>query len=125
MNTKENTVTVSVGDKEFSKAYQQIDKSTVTVADMLKMLQGDEKATKQVISDWHYGNDLRAKAEVRASILAEVAGPEKSFEKSVKDFMKLRETMGKPVSEEQARKIVKMMAEMEAATEEKTEEVPA
>ena len=113
MNYKENTVTVSVGEKEFSKTYQQIDKSTLTVADMLAKLQGDEKEVKQFISDWHYGQDLRAKADVRAKIVAEIAGPEKSFEKMVKDFMKLRETMGKAVSEEQARKIVKMMQDAE------------
>lgn len=113
MTRKECAVTVTVGDKEFSKTYQQIEKSSVTTDDVLKLL-ADEKTAKQVISDWHYGQDLRAKAEVRNSILTEVAGPEKAFEKAVKDFMKLREANGKPVTEEQAKKIVKAMQEMEA-----------
>lgn len=109
---KETPVTVSVGEKEFSKTYQQIVRSSVTVDDLLGLLQ-DEKQAKQVISDWHYGQDLRAKAAVRNAILSENAGPEKAFEKSVKDFMKLRESLGKPISEDKAREIVKMMQEVE------------
>lgn len=110
---KETAVTVSVGEKEFSKTYQQIDKSTFTTDDLLNLLQGDEKATKQVLSDYLYGFDLRRKAEVRNAILSEAAGPEKAFEKAVKDFMKLRETMGKPITEEKAREIVKLMQDSE------------
>ena len=112
METKECPVTVSVGDKEFSRSYSQIVRSSVTTDDILKLL-SDEKSAKSVINDWHYGQDLREKATVRNAILAEQAGPEKAFEKSVKDFMKLREANGKPVSEEQARKIVALMQEME------------
>ena len=112
MERKECAVTVTVGDKEFSKSYNQIVKSSVTVDDLLTLLQ-DEKSAKQVISDWHYGQDLRSKAEVRNTILGETAGPEKAFEKSVKDFMKLREANGKPVTEEKAREIVKLMQDMQ------------
>jgi hypothetical protein len=112
MELQDCPVTVTVGDKEFSRTYKQIVKSSVTVDDLLKQL-SDEKTVKQVISDWHYGQDLRSKSEIRNAILAEVAGPEKAFEKSVKDFMKLREANGKPVSEEKARAIVKAMQDAE------------
>src|SRR5208337_584181 len=105
MTHKECAVTVTIGDKEFSRTYQQIEKSSLTIDDLLKLL-SDEKTVKQTIADYHYGMDLRAKSEVRNAILGEVAGPEKAFEKSVKDFMKLREANGKPVSEETARRIV-------------------
>jgi hypothetical protein len=107
-------VTVKVGEKEFSKTYKQIVRSTLSVDDILTMLtDADEKAQKSVINDWHYGQDLRAKADTRTTILDEVAGPEKSFEKSVKQFMDLRSKAGKPVTEEQARKVVKAQMEME------------
>jgi hypothetical protein len=79
---------------------------------MLKML-SDEKTARQLISDWHYGQDLRAKADTRAKILNSVSSTEVSFEKSVKEFMKLRAANGKPVSEEKARQIVKAMQEAE------------
>lgn len=111
---KDTSVTVSVGEKEFSKSYQQIVKSSVSVDDMLAMLQ-DEKAAKQVISDWHYGNDLRKKAEVRAEILKEAAGPEKSIEKAVKGLMGAFSAMGKTITEEQARELVK--AQLDAAAQ--------
>jgi hypothetical protein len=114
MEYQDCAVSVTVGDKEFSRTYKQIVKTSVKSDDILALLE-DEKTAKQMISDWHYGSDLRAKAEVRNAILAEVAGPEKAFEKAVKDFQKLREAVGKPVSEEQARKIVKLMQEAEAA----------
>ena len=112
MEHKDCAVTVSVGDKEFSKSYNQIVRSSVTTDDILKLL-SDEKSAKGVINDWHYGQDLREKAAIRNSILAEQAGPEKAFEKSVKDFMKLREANGKPVTEEAARRIVQAMADSE------------
>ena len=105
-------VSVTVGDKEFVRKYKQIVRASVGVDDLLQLL-SDEKTQKEVIANWYYGQDLKAKAEVRNAILTEVAGPEKAFEKAVKDFMKLREANGKPVSEDRAREIVKLMQESE------------
>jgi hypothetical protein len=105
-------VTVNVGAKEFSGTYMQVVKNSVTADDLLKLL-SDEKTAKQVIWDWHYGQDLRAKADTRQKILNSVSSSEVSFEKSVKEFMKLREANGKPVSEEKARQIVKAMQDAE------------
>lgn len=114
MTTKQTEVTVKVGEKDFSRTYDQTEKTSITSEDLLSEMQKD---IKQFTSDWWYGRDLRMKAVVRAAILAEVAGPDKAFEKSVKDFIKMRAAMGKPVTEEQAKKFMKAMAEMEEAPE--------
>ena len=108
MELQDCAVSVSVGEKEFSRSYKQVVKTSVSVDDLLILLQ-DEKKAKDVIANWWYGQDLKAKAEVRNAILSEAAGPEKAFEKAVKDFMKLREANGKPISEEKARAVVKLM----------------
>lgn len=105
-------VTVNVGAKEFSGTYAQVVRSSVTPDDILKLLSA-EKTAKQLINDWHYGSDLRAKAETRSKILNSVSSTEVSFEKSVKEFMKLRAANGKPVSEEKARAIITAMQESE------------
>jgi hypothetical protein len=108
METQDCIVTVNVGDKEFSRSYKQVIRSSITTDDILKLL-SDESTAKEVLNNWHYGADLKAKSEIRNSILTEVAGPEKAFEKSVKEFMKLRAANGKPVSEDRARQIIKAM----------------
>jgi hypothetical protein len=110
MEYQDCVVTVNVGAKEFSGTYPQVVKSSVSKDDILSLL-SEDKTARQLISDWHYGSDLRAKAEQRAKILNSVSSSEVSFEKSVKEFMKLREANGKPVSEEAARRIVKAMSE--------------
>ncbi len=117
---KETTVEVGLGknpdgtDNIASQTYQQLVKSSVTSDDILTLLQ-DKKTADQLISDWHYGQDLRAKSQVRQAILAlQPVNAEKTFEKQVKIFMQTRAANGKPVTEEQARKIVTMMNEMEA-----------
>ena len=106
-------VSVTIGDKEFVRQYQQVVRKSVTVDDLLKLLSNSETAQK-CIDNWHYGMDLRQKSTISNAIRSAEAGPEKSFEKNVKEFMKLREISGKPVTEEQAKKIVKAMQEMEA-----------
>ncbi len=113
MEFNDCAVTVSVGDKEFSRTYKQIVRTSVTVDDILKQ-QSDEKTAKSVINDWHYGQDLRAKAEVRNAILTEVAGPEKAIEKLAKDLFKARLANGKPITEEQSLVMAKMYLEMES-----------
>ena len=103
-------VTVTIGDKEFSKSYEKVTYETVN--ELLALMEKPE-TLKALLRDFNYGQDLKAKAEVRNKILNEQAGPEKSFEKNVKEFMKLREVMGKPVTEERARELVKLMQETE------------
>jgi hypothetical protein len=112
MEYQDCVVTVSVGDKEFNRSYKQVVRNSVTTDDILKLL-SDEKTAKDVINNWHYGTDLKAKSEVRNAILSETAGPERAFEASVKQFMKLRAANGKPVTEEKARAIITAMQESE------------
>jgi len=112
MEKQDCAVTVSVGDKEFSRTYSQVVRSSVTTDDILKLL-SDEKTTKSVINDWHYGQDLREKAAVRNAILAEQAGPEKAIDKLAKDLFKARAANGKPITEEQSLVMAKMYLEME------------
>ena len=112
MNYQACDVSVTVGEKEFVKSYQQVVKASVTVDDILALLQ-DEKTAKQLINDWHYGADLKAKSEVRNSILNEQAGPEKSIEKLSKDIFKMRAANGKPVTEEKAKELAKAFLELQ------------
>ena len=122
MEHKDCAVTVSVGDKEFSRTYSQVVRSSVTVEDIRKQL-SDEKTAKSVINDWHYGQDLRAKAEVRQAILTEVAGPEKTIENLAKDLFKARAANGKPMSEAQSVQLAKKYLSMESSeTVESSEE---
>lgn len=110
---QETAVTVNIGNKPFTKSYKQVVRGSLTVEDMLNMLQ-DPKNARSVIDDWHYGQDLRAKADVRKSILDSMAdSPEAAFEKNVKAFMEYRKNLGKPVTEEKAREIVKLQGELE------------
>ena len=124
MEHKDCAVTVSVGDKEFSRTYSQVVRSSVTVEDIRKQLD-DEKTAKSVINDWHYGQDLRAKAEVRNAILTEVAGPEKTIEKLAKDLFKARAANGKPITEAQSVQLAKRYLEMESSETESSETVLA
>ena len=112
MEYQDCVVTVNVGAKEFSGTYPQVIKSSITTDDLLKML-SDDKTAKQLIADYHYGSDLRAKADCRAKILSTVSSDEVNFEKQVKLFMQARANNGKPVSEEKARQFVKMSLESE------------
>ena len=120
MEYQDCTVTVGLGKnpdgtaKEVSRTYKQVVKSSVKNDDILALL-SDEKTAAQLISDWHYGSDLRAKATVRAAILEVEAAPEATFEKEVKSFMKARAANGKPVTEEQARKVVRAMLDSEVS----------
>jgi len=95
---QEIPVTVNVGSKSFSKTYKQIVRTAVNGDDILKMLE-DPKQTRELINDWHYGQDLRAKAEVRNAILNDASSaPEVAFEKNVKALMDARAKNGKPLS---------------------------
>lgn len=112
MKNDQGTVTVSIGDKEFSKGYTK--KIYETADDVLGELQ-DEKALKTVIDNLNYATDLKLRAKVRADILSESAGPEKAVDKMVKDMVKMRAAVGKPITEEQARKIILALQDQEIA----------
>ena len=50
MDKQDCVVTVSVGDKEFSRTYKQVVRASVIADDILLML-SDEKTAKSVIND--------------------------------------------------------------------------
>lgn len=81
---------------------------------------------KEVLDALNYGVNLKARVVVRNEIQARLEGPDKAINKQVADFIKARAAVGKPVTEEQARKFVLMMMDMqvesEAAPEQNAEE---
>jgi hypothetical protein len=115
MKTDQGTVTVKFGEepnvKEFSRAYTQ--KTYENADDVLNELQSPE-SLKTLLSNLNYGTDLKLRVKVRNEILAEQAGPEKSFNKLVADIIKNRAALGKPVTEEQARKMAEMIQGLDA-----------
>lgn len=115
MKSEQCIVKVTVGDKEFSQTYTK--KIAEKAEDILEML-SDEKQVKDVIRGWNYGSDLFAKTQVRNEILNKVAGPEKSQDKLVKDLVKMYTAMGKTLTEEAARVMVKGMINPETSADE-------
>jgi len=118
INYQETEVKVTIGKnpdgtKKFATGkYQQVVKKDITTDDILTLLQ-DPKTAKELISDYWYGHDSLAKGEVRQEVLKlQPASLEKTFAKQVQLFMQTRAANGKPVTEEQATKIVTMMNEM-------------
>lgn len=109
MQTQKCTVTVNVGDVELRQEYEQVIRNSVKVDDLLTLL-SDPKTSQDVIDNWHYGMDLKAKAETKRKI---ETNPENvklvSVEKSVRSFMQAREKMGKPISYEKAKAALEAM----------------
>lgn len=62
-----------------------------------------------------YAYDLGVRAKIRQALVTAMAGPDKAFEKSVKDIMAMRAAAGKPITEEQARARVQKMMDEEMA----------
>lgn len=73
----------------------------------------DDKAFKHFMSATNYGLNLKARASVRAELLAKLEGPDKSINKSVESFLKTMQQLGVPMTEEQARATI--LANIEAA----------
>lgn len=104
MKNEKKTVTVKIGDKDFTDTY---DKSSYeTREDLLTAIQTDDGLSK-ILADLNYGWDLKQRSVVRQRILDTQTGPEKAVEKLVKDLIKVYGTMGKTLSPEAAMKLVK------------------
>lgn len=67
----------------------------------------------ELLKNATYAYDLGERAKIRQQLVSGAEGPEKSIEKQVKEFMAARARMGKPVTEEVARKRVMAMLEEE------------
>ena len=79
-----------------------------TADDVLTFV-SDESKLKDLIAAANYGFNLKARAKVSQQIKSENAGPENSINKMVKDMVKARTVLGRPISEEDARKVVLSM----------------
>jgi hypothetical protein len=104
------TVEVGVGTKKFSRpvTYREIE----SAEDILELLQ-DPKTAKEAIDNWNYAENLNARAPVRAAILANEAAAASAEEKQIKDLIKVRAAAGKPITEDQARKLIEMLKSVE------------
>jgi len=114
MRTETGTVEVTVGNQKFTGPLTK--QVFETTDDVLQFLQKPETA-KEVIDHINYSIDLGERAKVRAQVLArpEVANFA-TLEKQVKDLMKTRAANGKPITEEQARKMLELLNSMDASS---------
>lgn len=116
MKNEKVTVTVSFGEdnakKEFSRDFLQ--SVFETSDDVLNGLQTKE-STEQILKDLNAGVKSRLYLQTRNAILAEQAGPEKSFNKLVADIIKNRAALGKPVTEAQAKAMAEMIQGFDTA----------
>lgn len=58
----------------------------------------------ELLKNATYAYDLGERAKIRQQLVTAAAGPDKAIDKAVKDYMAMRAAMGKPVTEEAARK---------------------
>jgi len=110
MQTVQGTVEVSVGSRKFSRPFEKV--VFQSREDVLEALQTD-KGLVELLDHVNYSIDLTERAKVRQAILANEASSAASEEKSIKDLMKVRAAAGKPVTEDQARKIIEVMKTLE------------
>jgi hypothetical protein len=114
MKTETKSVTVTIGDKDYTKSYDRV--SFETVDDIMAIFQDVDK-TKKFIETANYGTDLKIRAQIRADILNENQGPDKAIEKMAKEMVKARAAVGKVITLEAAlAKVREMLGEdVEAA----------
>lgn len=114
MKTEAKTVKINFGTdavpRVVERAYQAIEYENIE--DILSAFQAtDDKGKNKLIDCLNYGWDLKVRASIRNDMVSADAGPERSFESTVKQTMKARAAIGKPVTEERARELVKIMQE--------------
>ncbi len=119
MKHEQGTVTVRDLTGSDGKKLEPIEKAYTktifeTVDDVLSALQNADSA-KDTISLLNYAKDLKLRAIVRATILTENEGPGKAIDRLVKDILKMRAAVGKPVTEEVARKMASAMSDAAGA----------
>ena len=105
MKTETGTVSVKFDSKPEgitrAVSYSQLE----TQDDCLNMLQTPE-GLKSLIAAANYGFNLKARSAVRQAILETEGGPDKAIDKMVKDLIKARQVVGKPITEGAAREMV-------------------
>ena len=110
MKNVEGTVEVSVGTRKFSDTFTKV--VFETREDILDSVTTD-KGLGDILGHINYSIDLEARGKVRQAILAGPAAAAQAEEKSIKDFMKMRQEAGKPVTPDQARKLLEVMKGMD------------
>jgi len=102
------TVEVSVGKDVYPRQYERTELTTLD-----EIIEFGRRDESKALKLFNYALDLEKRNEVRAEILKNEAAQASLIEKQVRDVIKQRASVGKPVSEEQARKIVEFMQTME------------
>lgn len=74
-------------------------------ADVISLMQTPDDL-KSLLENIAYATNLNARAVVRRKLESQVEGPGKAIEKAIKDLVKAREAMGKPITEEAARVLI-------------------
>ena len=111
MRTEKGTVEVNIGSKKFSRDYDK--RIFETFDDVLTEAQKGSKSQQDLIDHINYSVDLGLRVPVRAAIVANEGAVAQAFEKQVRDLMKVRAAAAKPVTEDQARKLIEMLAQMD------------
>jgi hypothetical protein len=110
MKTVEATVEVSVGTRKFSAPMEKI--VFESREDVLDSISTD-KGLQDILGHINYSIDLEERGKVRQQILNGPAAAAQAEEKSIKELMKVRAEAGKPVTADQARKIIEFMKTMD------------
>lgn len=75
------------------------------VEDLMNALE-DKESQGEIVNLINQSLEARERAKIRQQILAENAGPEKAIDRAIMQFMKAREAVGKPITEDKAREMV-------------------
>ena len=102
--TINDNVEVKIGDKMLSAP---VSYSVPETAEDILQLMSTEPGLKDVITNISYASNLRARAKVRQTLLSQEGGPEKAFEAMVKQIVKQRAAVGKPIDEAKAKELAK------------------
>jgi hypothetical protein len=110
MKQVDGTVEVSVGSRKFPRPFTK-----VVYEDAQDILDSIQSSTglATILAHINYSIDLEERGKVRQQILANEAQAAAAEEKSIKDLMKVRAAAGKPVTEDQARRIIELMKSMD------------
>lgn len=117
MKTKIDFVTAKFGEgldmKEITREYTRV--TYETADDVLSDLQ-DPEGLKNILRFVNAGREAIMRAALRNAIMSSEGGPERALDKLVKDIIKMRAAMGKPVSETKAKDMAKLIQAEEAVT---------
>ena len=100
-------VEVKFGSGESKRTVsREVKYSKLETADDVLGLLNDPKTLAELLGDVNYARNLGARSKVRQAIMSTEAGPDKAIEKAIKDMVKARAAVGKPITEEQAKQML-------------------